>query len=159
MHSWKQLEYIGGDTNFIYMDSTGSITRVPRYTKYRRPYYYAIVISKEGELFPVNEMITTDQTTRNIRLFLMKFRDTIRHAKKSWPICKVGIVDCSWASINALLRECVEKSLIEYLNVCFRISVNQWKQPINFILIYSCCSHFVKRIQKAAEEKLKTGIF
>ena len=84
MHSVKQLGYVNDKTNFIYMDATGSVTRNPyiKNVKYKKPFYYVMVVSVRGETLPINEMIATDHSTNCIRLFVSKLRDLIRKEKK-----------------------------------------------------------------------------
>ena len=78
-----------------------------------------MVISKSGVTVPISEIVTADHSTINLMFFLSTIRNYVRKRKVRWPMSKVVIVDWTWPSINALLREFVDMKLLEYLEVTF----------------------------------------
>lgn len=103
----------------------------------------------ESILYPIAELITCDQTSLNIEIFLRSVISKISSLTTVYKnIADYIVVDWSFAEFNAIIKSQL-MSFDEYLDKLYDISETNDKSKINsFTLIASCSSHFTKVVVK-----------
>ena len=105
--------------------------------------------NERGITIPLMEMVTCEHDIASIGNLLGRYRAFVETENFKWPLFKVIVVDWSWATIHAILREWLDTNIANYLQLTYDFLNHTKNIPTDFILIYYCCAHNQHRISKA----------
>ena len=105
--------------------------------------------NKESVLVPIAELITCDQTSLNLELFLRHIISKLTSLTSLFTnIADYIVVDWSFAEFNAIIKSQM-LTFKEYLDKLFEISENNQNNRLKELtLIASCSSHLTKVVVK-----------
>jgi hypothetical protein len=105
--------------------------------------------NRENVLLPVAEMLTTNQTSLNIEIFLIKIIASIKRLTTVHTnIANYIVIDCSFAEMNAIAKS-NGLTLEKYLKELFMAYEKKDMKSIDGLcLIAWCSSHFTKIVVK-----------
>ena len=137
-----------------YLDATGSI--VANHNG-KRVLYYGLVVRHPNEGDPsvaVAEMITSDQSTGNIRFFIERFRrDESRIYSGRLTSPRQLNTDYSKAILLAVLKEFNNETLEAFFQRAFRILNKEGtEQDFELTIPHVGCSHFMHIVHKKIKE-------
>lgn len=105
--------------------------------------------NKESLLVPVGEMITSNQKSLNIEIFITMINSAIKRITSSFKdIADYFVIDWSFAEMNAIAKS-NGLSLIKYLQLMFEANQQNNLDVVKDICkIASCSSHLTKNVAK-----------
>ena len=111
----------------------------------------------ECVLYPVAELVTCNQSSLNIEIFLIKIKAAIKRKTSIYQnICDYIVIDCSFAEMNAIAKT-NGQTLADYLEISFKAAqqgnIDSLKQ---FTLIAWCSSHYTKIVVKDVKTNYPT---
>ena len=139
----------------LHLDATGGLVEKP-YANSPNVVNHSIILpiktnpkNIESELIPVAELITCNQTSLNIEIFLRKLIAAVKRRTKVYEnLSDYIIIDCSFAEMNAITN-CYGLKICEYLNILFKASEEKSLDSLDKISIIGwCSSHFTKIVVK-----------
>ena len=151
LFSQMQLQFVN-NVDFLYFDSTGSIIRPPHNVTCKRMQLYSMVFVKGEVTLPIAEMITSEHTVFSVTSFLKNYVEFLRTEKWKLPIAKVIVTDWCWALMHSILDVFINTDIKSYLQKCYKIATGEIKENINFMLIYTCCFHNIRRMKDSLKE-------
>ena len=95
------------------------------------------------------EMVTCEHDIASIGYLLSRYKAFVEYENLKWPLFKVIVIDWSWATIHAVIREWMDTNITDYLQKMYDFLDHSKNLTSDFILIYYCCAHNQNRISKA----------
>lgn len=136
--------------NTVYIDATGGvIKKLDAETK--RCFLYSVVINIKGKdepgfLLPLAEGALTSHFTYDILRFFISIKKVCKEKGLQWPLAKRVCTDWSFPLMNAVIIAFNDNmsNITQYLQSCFSFLKKPKNKTPNFVILQTCCSHFVK---------------
>lgn len=136
---------------FLYLDSTGSVIRPPKWIKKGSIYYYALVIpGHKKSPVPIAEFISSSHDIPSICYFLSKFIHGLKSVSNldSNKIIKKIETDFSLALIQAVLLSVNKINLKRYLDLAYQEIFLEKDSFDELTLIHVCSAHVINNVKK-----------
>lgn len=147
MYSEEQLDAVE-NLVFVHIDSTGNIARTPNGVVCNKTQLYSITGQIDSVTVPIAEMLTSNHKRESISDFLRRYVTFVESSNRKLPIAKVAVTDWSWALIHAVLENFSKTDILSYLQKTYDIAMGYDSEPIDFMLLYTCCFHNIKRMRE-----------
>lgn len=139
----------------VYMDATGGLVGKPD-TACPAVMNHVIILrvksnesNNESILYPIAELITCDQTSLNLELFLRRIISKLNNLTTVFQnIANFIVVDWSFAEFNAIIKSQL-MTFQQYLDKMFEATKSKDTSNLeNLTIIASCSSHLTKIVVK-----------
>jgi hypothetical protein len=139
----------------LHFDATGSMVRDLNCHDHgeKTVLYYAAVISVNGKIFPLAELISAKHDANTITQFLKNYKQFVHDSKINGPIFQVVVTDFSWALIKSVLDGFNKLNVLDYLNVTFDF-LDKGTDISQYSILFICCAHFIKLITNQIKAKV-----
>jgi len=148
--------YVLNSNPIWYFDATGLIHR--QIHQQPKPFFYSIVCHDiiNKSIIPVAEFLTTSNNQITISRFLAELNRLLDQATTTNILPKIIVTDMGWALINSVLRVFNNCDMIEYLNYCYKLLLEnkvEFKDKRIKVIYYTCSTHFLVNIIKKTKGK------
>ena len=134
---------------FLHLDATGSVIIRPSEICSTAPiYYYVLVAATENRAEPLAEMISNDHSWVTIEGWLNQFADATRKNNSKIIYPQKVEMDFSWALLIAVMRAFNSCNVIEYVNRCYNLEMQNKPFPTERTVVHLCAAHMIHSVSR-----------